>query len=305
MSGGVDPLSLIKRFSDDERNLASVLFLAPYVPGGKIKVKLKSVVYDLTVTDAGPLAEHGGFGLFQMTEPGKARYVEAPKREMTDAYLKLLPRVAIVLIEEFETHWWGLQANPSDTRFMFREPVPLRLPERPLSFQQVYARFDGNTFWYHGENRRRDPVVARKLREAIGEDLSPDALRISGANPSELLAYRVIYFDKHPELAPPKPQETPVQARHQLQARPRTDLDRLRDALTHAGARLDGYWATGDGSSSVFVRYSVDGHNHTATVNLDDLSVMSAGICLSGRDRDFDLTSLVGVMREYHGNHRY
>ena len=286
--GGVDPLSLIKRFSDAEKNLSSELFLAPFVPGGSIKVKLKGVVYELAVTDAGPLSESAGFGLFQVTKPGKAAFVEEAKREQIEAYLKLLPRITLVLIQEFEKHWWGLQANASDSRFNFSEPVPLRLSSRPSSFQQIYARFDGACFWYHGENRRRDPSIARKFREALENDLEPDQVRISGATPSEMFVYRIIYFERHP-LADPR--NTP---------RPRTDLERLRDALNHAGARLDGYWPID--ADQVSVRHVVDGFTHTANVRLNDLTVTSSGICLSGRDGDFDLTSLVGVMREYHVN---
>lgn len=285
-SGGLDPLSLIKRFSEDEKNLSSELFLAPCVPGGKITVRIKNVTYELAVTDAGPLAERGGFGLFQVTEPGQARCVEAAQRPQIDAYLKLLPRINMVLIEEFDRHWWAVQAHASDTRFNFAEPVPLRLTERSASFQQIQARFDGSTFWYHGDNRRRDPAVARQLREALHDNVDPDRLHVSGAMPSELFAYRIIFFDRNPQQILEK------------QRRERTDLDRLRDALAHAGARLDGYWAAQGGA--VTVRYVVDGQTHSANVHLNDLTVVSAGVCLSGRDRDFDLTSLVGVMRQLH-----
>jgi hypothetical protein len=285
--GGVDPLSLINRFSDAEKKLSSQLFIAPYVPGGKVKIKVKEVVYELAVLDAGPLHEHGGFGLFQVTDPGKARFVEVAKREQIDAYLKILPRVTLVLIEEFEQHWWGLQAQSSDGRFSINQPVPVRLAERPASFKQIYARFDGANFWSHGENRRRDPSIASKLREALENDVLPDDVRVSGATPNELMVYRVIFFDRNPTLA----------AERALSKRPRTDLDRLRDALEHAGARLDTYWTSED--DQVIVRYVVDGRPHTANVRLSDFMVTSSGICLSGRDSEFDLTSLVGVMREY------
>lgn len=315
-----DPLSLIKRFSDAEKKLSSEVFLAPYVPGGKITVKVKGVVYSTTVVEAGPLADAAGFGLFQVTEPGKARYADRPRREQIDAYMKLMPRVSLTLIEEFDNRWWGSQAQSADTRFKLQEPVPLRLVERPASFLEVYARFDGQTFWYQNENRRRDPKIARALREALAADVFPDDVRVSGATPTELFVYRTLFFDRHPDLAPVKEDEVmPVSETSladiasqdaysfhqspQWQSWRNSDLERLRDALSHAGARLDGYWTMG--SDEMTVRYVVDGHLHTANVRPHDLTVTSSGICLSGRDQDFDLTSLVGVMREFHHNEDY
>ncbi len=285
--GGVDPLSLIKKFASDEKNLSSDLFLSPYIPGGNISVRIKGVIYQLAVVNSGPLRNQSGFGLFKIIEPGKASCVELAKRNQIESYLKLLPRVNMVLVGEFQKHWWSVQSNTSDNRFQFKEPVPIRLPERTAAFQPIHARFDGSSFWYHGDNRRRDPAIARQLRAALDSDVPPEAVRVAGATPSEIFAYKILYFDKHPT------------ALHDQQRKNRTDGERLRDALAHAGARLDGYWNSGQ-DGYVTVRYIVEGHTHTSEIRIDDLSVVSSGICLSGRDNDFDLTSLVGVMQQYH-----
>jgi hypothetical protein len=70
---------------------------------------------------------------------------------------------------------------------------------------------------------------------------------------------------------------------------------RLSEALAHAHGRLQSYAERGDVYA---VTYEVDGRVYTSAVRRDDLTVTAAGICLSEQDPIFDLTSLVGVMRE-------
>lgn len=281
-SDRTDPLSLIDRFAEEETS--SDAFLAPYLPGAKIAVRIKGVVYQLKVTASGPLARRGGFGLFRITKPGEAQVVEAASKMQVDKYLKLLPRLAMVLIDDYQGRWWALQANTSDTRIELREPVPVQLVERGVRMEQIYARFDGSHFWYESVNRRRDASVARKLRDALNEDVNPDEIKVPTLTPSEHLAYRILYLDKHPRATG-------------RDAREKTDLDRMREALEHAGANLDAFWDAGNGVARV--RYTFAGQTHTANVNLADLTLVTAGVCLQGREREFDLASLVGVMEQF------
>jgi hypothetical protein len=51
-------------------------------------------------------------------------------------------------------------------------------------------------------------------------------------------------------------------------------------------------------ADSFRVTFTVGGRSYTSSVNKDDLTVQVAGICLSGEDQKFDLSSLVGVLRE-------
>ena len=71
--------------------------------------------------------------------------------------------------------------------------------------------------------------------------------------------------------------------------------ERLQEALRHAGAQLVEFLERRDGYR---VTYTIGGRQHVSAVRKDDLTVQVAGICLNGQDRQFDLASLVGVIRE-------
>jgi len=69
---------------------------------------------------------------------------------------------------------------------------------------------------------------------------------------------------------------------------------RLRGALAMGGGELEAFQDRGD---YWLVEWTTrQGENHTSAIAKKDLTVISAGICLDERDRDFDLQSLVGVV---------
>ncbi|GER85246.1 hypothetical protein KTAU_38810 [Thermogemmatispora aurantia] len=78
--------------------------------------------------------------------------------------------------------------------------------------------------------------------------------------------------------------------------------ERLRHALAKAGAVLHSYTllpASSGSTSEIIVEWSEEGRPYRYRSVIDpELTIVSSGICLSGRDRDFDLTSIVSVMRD-------
>jgi hypothetical protein len=71
---------------------------------------------------------------------------------------------------------------------------------------------------------------------------------------------------------------------------------RKADATLHSFSEIP---ATDHAPSHLVVEWSEQGQTHRYRSTIDQrMTVVSSGICLSGRDRDFDLTSLVSVMSD-------
>jgi hypothetical protein len=178
--------------------------------------------------------------------------------------------------------WLAYPANESDARQRFSlsaRPVPVHLVTDGAQFEQVIARWDGSAWWFEEVDRRADPQHAQALREALKAVTPPEALRIKNLTPEMRTAYDL------------GAQQALAFAALMQQRR---DEARLREALHMGGGELQGFQ---DRSEFWLVDWTTsDGQRHTSAIAKTDLTVVGAGICLSGRDRDFDLQSLVGVV---------
>ncbi|MGI9174551.1 MAG: hypothetical protein ACR2GR_04455 [Rhodothermales bacterium] len=282
----MNTLSLIERLAAQERRLQHAVFLAPVVAGGSVRVRVEGLVYTFRLADSA----FEGWGLLRARDAATAEVVGAPRPAQVGDYWRRLQRGRLRLA--FSLHgrtWLAVPAFPSDARTPQGEgklsgglrPVPVHLVERARPLARIVARWDGGSFWFEAVDRRADPHKAEALREALRRETTPEALRVPHLTPEDRAAYACAWHRTH------------------AARRRRQDVregGRLREALARGGGRLEQHDDLGDAWR---VRWTTAaGEPHVSVVRKRDLTVLSAGLCLSDRDKDFDLTALVGVVED-------
>ncbi len=247
-------------------------FLAPVLKGGQVRVRIEGLVLTLRVVGS----FEPGWAILKPLSMDRAKFLRKPGLQQVRSYLALFPAIRLLLLTRGETDWLAVPAQAGDSRFELRGPVPIHLAVGVEPFERIIARFDGAQFLFQEVDRRRSPAIAAYLREALSSGTPPDELRKPTLTAEERAAYRQVY------------QALEEARRSQAEIR-------LRDALARADAALRSYIEHEDAYT---VSFTSDGRTHRATVRKDDLTVISAGICLSGQDQRFDLQSLVGVLQE-------
>jgi hypothetical protein len=279
--------NILNNMEDEERRFVGQEFLAPLLGHNRVVVRIAGIVCRMRVKSRQTFT---GWAVLRALSTSQAEFIRPANLGEIANYLALFPMVRLILLHSDQkgemSTWIASPAQQGDRRFNIEGPVPLRLAEEGLErFEAIIARFDGHEFWYERRDSTRDPVLAAYLREQLGNITTsglppkPEDLHKRGLSREERQAYGVIR------------EALEYAARDRIQ-------DQLSEALDHAGGRLTSYIQRED---VYVVRYTVDGREHVSTIHQDDLSVVSAGICLAGRDQHFDLTSLVGVLREASG----
>jgi hypothetical protein len=266
----------LTRLARAEARFLAAEFLAPVVCGRGVSVSIANVRCTLHATPA----DFRGWGVFRPISHASAWLVRDASADERRRYLELFPEVRVILLARVGAGVTAIVANDSDCRFDIAEPIVVQFADECDIFDTVVARFDGSQFWFDEVDARADPSAADYLRRELMKMTDPARIARRELTAAHRAAYAIHYDRRMNNI--------------RLDQR-RRDESRLKSSLAQAGASLRDFADAGD---SYRVAYVVDGARHVSVVRKNDLTVLSAGICLSGEDRAFDLNSLVGVLRE-------
>lgn len=269
--------TLLNQLTTQEADLLSQQFFAPCVRNGRVRTKLSGLVYTFRTQPH----DFQGWGIFQPVNETIAKVKTTADLPQIEAYLNPFPTFRLILARILQGQTWlAFPVNTGDMtqRLGWAKPIPVHLVTEGSAFDIAIARQDNQTWWFDTLDRRADPQTTELLRQAFQQRTLPEQLRFKGLTPEMRIAY---------ELA------TQPLAKFSQADR---DQKRLEQALKVGGGTLQQFadqeefwrveWTTAEGQQQI------------SAIAKSDLTVLSSGICLSGRDRDFNLESLVGVIEQ-------
>ena len=272
-----DIFNLLDRIADRERQLQSTEFLSPCVRGGKVRTKVDGIIY--TFTPKGRKFE--GWGIFQPVDDRTVKMLSEADYPQISAYLEQFKAFRLRLAYKLQNKTW-LAYPSSEADFKQRigtvKPIPVHLVTEGTAFEQIIARWDGNSWWFEDLDRRADPEIGENLQTALSKLTPIKDLRFRGMTPEMRTLYQLVANNI---------KEFSSEYR---------DKKRLGDALKMGGGKLQKFNDRGDYWTVEWT--TAEGESHSSAISKNDLTVVSSGICLSGLDRDFDLQSLVGVIEQ-------
>lgn len=269
--------ALFDKLASEEEKFFDSEFLSPVLRGKMVRVRISGIVVPIQIVRP---KDYEGWGVFHPINIKTARRVRDATMAERQEYLNLFPTLRLIVVQRGDQGVFGIPSNASSKRFKVTGKIPIRLQQEVQIFETVVTRFDGENCWYDRGDSSANLRNAAILRDALINMVDVEKITSSGMTLEEKQAYTTAFIQE-------------------LENRKDRNEERIKDVLNRAGAQYRSYVERGDVYT---VEYTVEGETHTSTVDKKTLGVQSAGICLSGGDRVFDLQSLVGVIRE--GIHR-
>lgn len=250
----------------------NVLFISPVLKTStSVATRIANIEYSFSVSTK----REAGWYALRAFDAEHARIIRAAQPEEIEAYQKVFPKQRLIAVSRLETHWLALLVGSAEPKI-----VHLHLSEGLEIFDYVDAIGFGEQFWFVAPYSRRDPIILENIRENFRKEVKSP--KVNGILPDERKAYAIAFA--------------------LLEESRKTDTQRrLESALKHGNAKLVDYREHGN---MIVVNWEFDGHKINSTVNKANLTVTTAGICLTGQDQNFDLASLPSVYREKLKKHK-
>ena len=257
--------NIFDRLAQAEKEFQNSEFVAP-IFSDRVAVNIAGI----TAVYAVRPSNFRGWAILRPMADKLARVTAEAPRQLINKYLEVLPRFTMVICD-LEKRLGFISST--DNRISITQPLPFHLAENIELFDEIQVRFDGSRFVY--ENVLKlipSRMLKRECIKGIEDNKDPNPALNKGYRE----AYEYVYYKKQKEI-----------------------LGNKENRIKAAGERAGGnYISYSDlNNNEIKVSYEVDGKTITSTLS-DDLNVMSAGICLSGGDRAFDLQSVVTVVKE-------
>lgn len=268
-----DILDTIRNLGEKEEALIGGEFISPIFRNTKVITLIKGLVHRLNIPKTKP-----GWYSIRPTSIDKAEISGEADLMQIEQYLKRFPKVRIILIQKQNGYYLGLPLKNNNQGLNYKNTIPVYLVgDNTASFETIICGFDGINLWFKDTDPSSDLIKSEYLREQFKKGMEPEKIRFKGLSIEEKIAYSLRFsLDKnHRELL-----------KHR----------NIKQDVEFAGGQFVKYEERQDHYS---VTYEIDGEEYTSYISKDPThQVLTAGICLEGGDKDFDLTSLITVIRE-------
>ncbi len=273
----MDARDLLHKKAMQERKFREKEFLAPYAQDSKYAiVKMGKVNYNFRIEGFSGC----GIGIFQPSDPLNAKFVKEADWEESRAYMRLLPKLHIILAYETDKGWVGYPMDADSAQHQFDcivlQEVLIKNVSDAERFDVITACFDGMQFWYDDVFDGADMLKSQAMREAFDPALSETEMKqsfaqIKGRTPEDIHVF-----------------EMAIASWNHLK-RTSTE-DQIQELLKSGGGKLDKYVVRG---VNIEIQWKSDsGRDYNSVVNKNTMDVVCAGICLDGEDKKFHLKDL-------------
>ena len=268
---------LLNKLESKEKAFLSQNIFSPFVKGGSnVVVKIDGVTYKFKTKQF----KKDGFAVFKAKDHSNVRMVRAAKDFEVIEYLELLPKVDFILVGKPD-RWLAIPFNQESfsSRFGAISMSSVMLVDNAEVLDTVTARFDGNNFWFDSVKFTQSSDKLMEFRDRINE------------------GNYTVSKDMTKGLTPEEKQAISFAAAFHKEASMSDFEKRLGHEFGQVNASVENFVERGD---LVEVRWldSTTNAKYTSVLKKDSLDVVTAGICLSGGDKLFDLQSLVTVTRQ-------